>query len=291
MKIVLSPDMVAHKFAHQLQSQARNSGNTFFFDCESIFSYGRHFCIAKHVKNEQGVEALLFTTRGYSNTTAKHKSIVRNATNHLNLIYCNDPSDGRTLNMEAFEKEMKGALVGLANARKPEKYINEAECILERVKKYAEFFGMEVPTHLIELIDSAKTGKYAEYLKNEAVRIEAERKEKELKRIKEFKKQIAKWRKGEGQRLYDRFYGVDYLRAIGQRIETSQGIEIPYETGKRAFKIILALIAKGGCLGECNFKILDFEVKEVNKDFIVVGCHKIEMTEVKKIAKQMNWIG
>lgn len=287
-KKVLSPDMVAHKWANQLQSEARNSGNTFYFDGESIYSYGRHFCIAKHVINERGERAVLFTTRSYSSTTTGHKSIVRNASSHLNIIYCNDPSEGTYQNLEAFKANIKGLLSGLRTAKKPEKYIHPAESVYNQCIKYCEFFNIEIPSDITELIESAKSGKYAEYLAQEAERIEKERQEAEAKRIKQFKKDLAKWRKGETQRLYGRI-DRDYLRFNGKRIETSQNVEIPLEVAKRAFNWILSTITNGGCLGECNYKILDFEVKEVNKDFIKIGCHTIDIKEIKSIAKKLNW--
>lgn len=289
MKTVVSPDQVAHLFAHQSQSEARNSGNTFYFNTDSIYSYGRHFCIAKFVKNEAGEEALLFTTRSYSKTTATHIGITRNATNHLNVILCDRPDDLRSANIEAFEKEIKYALKGLVNARKPEKYISEAEVIFERLKKFAEFFGLAIPPHIPQLLESAKDGKYKEYLLVEADRIAKEKAEKEAKELKRQKVLIAKWRKGEGERLYNRLNDRDLLRFKGGRIQTSQGIEIPVEAGRRAFKMILTTIEKGGCNGDCKFKILDFEVKEVNKDFIVIGCHTIDVAEIKKIGKLLNF--
>jgi|SRR6185437_7625471 len=289
MKTVFSPQDVAHKFAHQLQSEARNSGNTLFFENDRIYSYGKHFCIARFKTNEIGEKALLFTTRGYSNTTAKHISIVRSATNHLNVIFCNDPNDSATLNIEAFENNIKNALTGILNARKPEKYIDAAEYVFNQLEKYCAFFGLSIPADAIELIESAKTGQYKEYLAKEAIRIENEKKEAQLRAVQQFKKQLTKWRKGEGRLLYNRPLDRDYLRYNGKRIQTSQGIEIPLEIGKRVYNRILKTVKTGGCFGECDFKVLDFDVKEVTAKLITVGCHKIEMTEINKIAKQLNW--
>ena len=38
-----------------------------------------------------------------------------------------------------------------------------------------------------------------------------------------------------------------------------------------------------------NLKILDYKVKNLQKDFIEVGCHKIEIKEINKIAKSLNF--
>jgi hypothetical protein len=284
MKLVLSPDMVAHKWANKQQDSARNSGNTLFFEGDTIYSYGRHFPIAKHVSG-----AVLFTTRTYSNTTAKHISIVRHASNHLKKIYCNNPADSIASNFEAFEKNIKSELAGLARAKKPMKYISAAQSVFEEAKNYAEYFNVEVPQHLYDLIDSATSGKYAEYLSREQARWAEEEKIRQAGEVLKAKKQLAEWRKGKLNRLYNRLDDKDYLR-IGNkgRIETSQNIEVPIELAKRVYKKIVGLIKLGGCNGNCDFDILGFKVNEITKEYIKVGCHKIDIKEINKMAKKIG---
>ncbi len=293
MKLVLSPDQVAHKWANQLQDEARNSGNTLFFDHSSIYSYGRHFCIAKHVTNESGERAILFTTRGYSVTTRKHIGIVRNASSHLKKIYCFDPADSIAHNIEAFESQIKNELAGLVKAKKPEKYINVALSTLAEAKEYAAFFEIELPARIIDLVESAQTGKYKEYLIKEAEVIaeKAHARQENEKII--FKKDLAKGRKGTWSRLSNRPFDRDYLRLNKKgRIETSQGVEIIKPIATLAYKVIINSIKNGGCETKenCNFKILEYNVSEVNKDFIRVGCHTIDMKEINKMAKQIGII-
>jgi hypothetical protein len=43
---------VAHVWAHQLQSHARNKRGNFYFQGDTIYSYGSHFPIAKHVEHK-----------------------------------------------------------------------------------------------------------------------------------------------------------------------------------------------------------------------------------------------
>lgn len=182
---------------------------------------------------------------------------------------------------------MKNALNGLATARKPEKYINTAEYALDKAVKYCAFFGIEVPAHLFELLSDAKNGKYSEYLLKERARIEKEMAEAEARALIAHKVAIKKWRAGETARIYSRTDDRDYLRINekGNKIETSQGVEIPLEVAKRAWKWISAM---GTCNGDCKFKILDFEVKEVTKTYIKIGCHTIDIAEIKKMAKKLS---
>lgn len=287
MKKVNSPDTVAHLFAHQSQTEATNSNRSLFFENDQIYSYGRHFCIAKHVTAKDGDSALLFTTRSYSNTTAKHITIVRNATNHIKKIFCNDPTATNEQNFNSFETAIKTALKGLATARKPEKYIQEAEQIQDRAEKYAQFFNITPPLAIAELLESAKTGKYKDYLIQEADRIQKEKEQAEARALKAFKKLLSTWRSGETERLYNRMQNLDFLRInTNGRIQTSQGVEIPAEIGKRAYNWIKSTKE---CTNTCNYNILDFTVKELTKEFIKIGCHKIEIKEINKIAKQLQW--
>ncbi len=285
MKTVFSHAELAHQFAHQLTENARTTNNSMFIDKDTIYSYGRHFAIAKHVNGK-----VLFTTRRYSNTTAKHIRHVLNACNHLDRIYCYDPSESPRLNFEAMLKEIKGCLLGLDKAKKPENYIEPAKRVLNRAEQYAEFMGVPVPAELTDLIKSAETGEYKIYLAGESARIAKEKKEREELQAKHDKKALSQWRKFKGEtRLYNRIGDRDYLRYNGKRIQTSQGVEIPVEVAKRAHNWILSTIKAGGCNGTCEYMILDFKVTAVTPELVTIGCHKLEIGEIKSIAKLLNW--
>ena len=69
--------------------------------------------------------------------------------------------------MDEYAKKIKSELHGLSNARKPEKYIIPAEYIYDQAVKYAKFFDIKLPKELTKIIEVAKSGEYAEYLKKE----------------------------------------------------------------------------------------------------------------------------
>ena len=46
-------DMVAHLWAHKSQDFARNPGHNFYFHGDTIYSYGSHFPVARHVENKR----------------------------------------------------------------------------------------------------------------------------------------------------------------------------------------------------------------------------------------------
>ena len=78
IKHCVKANEVAHLWAHKVQDEAWKPGKRFYFEGDTIYSYGRHFPIAKHTE-VNGVKCIFLTTRKYSNTTAGHVSCVSRA--------------------------------------------------------------------------------------------------------------------------------------------------------------------------------------------------------------------
>ena len=271
MKIVNTPQQTAHLFANKIQDEARTQTKNLFFYNEKIYSYGHHFCIAKHHKNE-----LLFTLRTYSNTTAKHINHVRNASNHINKIYCYYPNGSTKENFDAWINEAEKNIDKLANARKPEKYIFELQRINEYAQKYAKALNTKIPALLSKITDISDKKDISDYLtKKQKLRDKEARKKAKI-----HKEALNKWRKFEIHTLYERD-GFDYLRynKEKQRFETSQRIEIPFEIAKRIYNNLIE--------NKPFNKVFDYEVKEINKNFIQVGCHKITIKEINNVYKSI----
>ena len=115
-------DMVAHLWANRTQDYARNPGHNFYFSGETIYSYGSHFPIARHVESKRG-RAVLFTTRSYSATTAGHKCTVAGACRHLTVFHVADVTGSDCRKQFAEYRAAYMALVGKyakARQRKPE---------------------------------------------------------------------------------------------------------------------------------------------------------------------------
>ena len=78
-KHVFDTGEIPHLWAHRTQDDARNRQGNLHFTGDTIYSYGSHFPIARHVTNDAGERAVLFTTATYSVTTSSHCSAVRSA--------------------------------------------------------------------------------------------------------------------------------------------------------------------------------------------------------------------
>jgi hypothetical protein len=292
MKRVFETSQVPHLWANQTQSEGYNSARNLYFHEKIIYSYGSHFPIASICTGANGTNAVLFTTQGYSNTTAKHKSIVRSACSQYETIYCYSPEFAykgfHTQNIEQFEWEAENIAKSLLKAKKPEIYLSKIEQERNAALKYCEFFGLNLETFKLTWIYTASKDQFkdrleqAEKMRREAIKkAEAQRKKAEKLRLKDF-------RTFKNSRVYGAEFSYLRFNPAKNRIETSQEIEIPLEIAKRTFKWLQTVLKGDGCT-DCNFRVLDYEVKAVSKDLFTVGCHKIPMTEVKAIQKELNW--
>lgn len=269
---------IAHLWANQLQDEARNSGN-FYFNRNVIYSYGSHFPIAKHITNDKGEAAVLFTERAYSNTTAKHISVVRQAANHKDIIYCYNPESTHDQNFNSWKITAESIAKNLLKAKKPEKYLSQLAIIKGKVEIYAAFFSLIIPADLLAAITIGNKDEYASY---QAKKGEYEKQakiaaQKELQ--KKHKKELATWLKGKSHRLYTH-NGFDYLRLSDNRIETTQAVQIPLELGKRIYQQV-----KDNTL-QVGQNVMDYEVKEVGK-LVKIGCHTFKTDYLLKFGQQI----
>lgn len=82
---------VAHLWANRSRESAK--GSHFYFEGDTVYSYGPHFPIARLIKcPSTGRDLVLLTSRTYSQTTSKHRSFVLNACSHLPRVLVTDPA-------------------------------------------------------------------------------------------------------------------------------------------------------------------------------------------------------
>lgn len=278
MKTVFSDiSTIAHMWANKTQSKAGN-GRNFFYEGDIIYSYGYHFPIAKHVEFN-GEKAVLFTLQTYSNTTAKHIHVVRQACRHLNVIYCYSINNDHLPNIEWWitQAEYKGGK--LLNARKPEIYLNQLSQLRNEAQRYCNFFDLPMPIALERALNIQDKEQYSKYIEEQVAFIAAAKKEEEKQLKKKHKAALAKWLAGETNRLYVHD-GFDYLRmsADNSEVETTQGVKVPYKAALFFYNKI-----KDGSL-KVGDKLEDWTVNEVGKE-IQIGCHTFKTDYLLKFGK------
>ena len=135
-------DMVAHLWAHKAQESARNGGN-FYFDGDTIYSYGSHFPIARHVETRRG-RAVLFTTRDYSVTTSGHKWTVLGACKHLTVFHVQHPTDtDRKAQFAEYRERYLDLARKYSRARSNKPWIlGSLRDLVDEANRFAQFFGL-----------------------------------------------------------------------------------------------------------------------------------------------------
>jgi hypothetical protein len=194
----------------------------------------------------------------------------------------------------------------LPNARKPEKYMAEIDSLKSELQKYIQFFDLKLSKEHKAKISFTNASEFIEASnKAKAVRLQEEKKLNKLGQ-KANEKYIAEWRNGNDENISKiltakettayYFYlktsseRIDTrLRISGDNIQTSKGINIPKDVAKRYYDFYNRIVKSGGCNGNCNYKMMDYEVKAATEERLIVGCHDIPVSEINYIANQLNW--
>jgi hypothetical protein len=281
---------IAHEWAHDGDGKGIGAAANILYANGCIYSYGNHFMIAKHVRNDKSERGVLFTQRSYSNTTAKHIKAVEYASSHLHLIFVADPALTKEELFDNWHVQMVNIAHHLEQAKKPGKYVLQIQEVFNEAKKYADFFGYALPTSLVDMGTVSGLEAFQAHLRAEKKAQELQQAKQDKKQAKLHQQKLEAWRAFESTNFYGRD-GWDYLRCNIRTcsIETTQQVSIPLDAGQAFYRIIQTTIAKGGCK-DCGFLFMDkYPVLEINKAFIEVGCHKIYLKEINRFANQQGW--
>jgi hypothetical protein len=279
---------VAHVWAHKLQAEARTPGNgNLSFSGDTIYSYGSHFPIARHVTTKQGKAAVLFTTRTYSATTAKHCREVAGSLRGLDIpvFKVHDVNGEPNSNFDGLEVEFRHTLELAAKARSgKDMRLADAEAEMNNANAYAEAFGyrrrLKMPGDLQEIKEAVNRAQ-AKARKEQKIRDDKIREERsEL---------LSKWA---GVHLVWK-RGFEYCRLSGDKsqVETTKQamVEVPFV--KRALRTVLKLYATGATYkrnGE-RIPVGPYVLDSVDQDgTIKVGCHVFEKPEVLRLAELLK---
>lgn len=294
VKHVVSSDEVAHLWAHKAQDSARNATGSVFFRGDTIYSYGEHFPIARHITSKSGKSAVLFTTKTYSVTTSGHCSMVRSAISHLTRfdvpnVFARIKAEHEG-NLADYAKRISDYLLKAARARTEfNKGWTHREAVEPRAEaiKYAKFFRIPYAKTLpaVPAIGSVQL----QVIKDaESKRLAVERK----RVMRENAEMIEAWRKGEYYRVTLPRELPDMLRVSkdGQSIETSRGVSFPISHAKRGLALVRAVRASGEAWftnGRCQLG--HYRIDSIQPDGTVkAGCHTVKYSEIERIAPAID---
>lgn len=293
MKTVVESKNVAHLWMHKAQAEARNSNRSFWFEGDTIYSYGRHFPIARHVTNKKGVAAVLFASRDYSITTSKHKDYVRQAIpSDVPIFFTNDvncnPSDTM---LDEYQASINNKALIASRARSNKEWrLTDVDIAIERFNLLAHFIGSrrKPKTPSAEWIAEQTT------IAREAAKAEREnRREKEEIRRKALAQARAEalgelrlWKQG-GNAVGLHVLDFDYMRLDGDEIETTRGARVPIDHVKRIVPLIIKMLDNGETYQRNGHSIHvgPYVLERLDTNGVLtVGCHKFEAEELRRIA-------
>lgn len=279
---------VCHVWAHKLQSDAR-FGNI-FFEGDTIYSYGHHFPIARHVTHK-GKPAILFTTRSYSSTTAGHKSQVRCAIPAgVPVFYVDDVTKNPSKsNIDSYAERIAcQAAVASRSKSRMDWQLEQLQSLVEEANAFCETFGFKtrftMPANTDEM-KSLAAEQTAKELRRSKIR-EKQAKARLAKEAAERAERLEQWKHGASVHP-DRVDGYDYLRLNGDQVETTQRAVVPLKHVNRVAKLILKKVTAGTewhTNGE-TIRIGEYQLESIGANGDVrVGCHLFQRAEIERFA-------
>jgi len=293
------------KVAHLWASGNKTSGkgSNFYFEGDTIFSYGSHFPIARRV-NEN---FYLMTQRGYSVSTSRHISYTRRAIPSYAKVFpvSRSPRDSFGTIRDEKMTEARKMLETVEGRTKPLTF-QRSQCLSLFCDETAELFGLfqqeekdfivlpyqlelgNIKTACLALMsetreafEASEAKKNAQWEAREAKREARKARQRELERM-EALEIVPLWRNGEKVMTWKLRNLPPMLRLIGDKVETSHGAEVTKEEATRAFSFIFAKINRGETWHR-NGETCDvgpFSLVSIDSEAVTVGCHKFNVQEV-----------
>jgi hypothetical protein len=297
MRHVYSNHEVPHLWAHQSQDDARNSTGSLYFSGPTIYSYGSHFPIARHVTNERGERAVLFTTTHHSVTTSGHCSAVARAIPpkvpvfripHLRNSW--DDLPNHTDNVESYVRRIS-ELLGKANRARINRdwHQREALGLREQLRRYATFFDLsDVAVPKSAELDALQSWITAHQEEDRQRREEAARLAEEERR-REQAEQIQRFHDGDPHVSY--ISGVSpMLRVVGDEVQTSLGVSFPIAHARRGLAFIQNVRQSGReyVRNGHTIHLGQYVIDRIEPDGTVhAGCHIVKWEEIERITPQL----
>jgi len=282
---------VCHYWSNQVQESGRAS--RVFFEGPIIYSYGRHFPMARIInKRRNGKKVILFTTASYSSSTSKHLTYVWRAIDRdkYHIVCCS--------NVEADSKYRHGQNIDvMINTLKStcEKQLTARTNVysltdnLDRIINYGAMFNVPWKRKFSKIRELFKQAK-----KKAALCVVAEEKAAEKRQIRQKKEteirkkkaaeQLIHWLKGD----IDNFYSHDldtHLRIKGDNVQTTQGAKIPIEAAKKLYELRAACMKLSKEFTE-PIQLGVYRLSNIDAEGnIKAGCHYMKTEIIEQFIK------
>jgi hypothetical protein len=297
MRTKFSNSELTHVWANQTQTHGK--GSNIFFEHDSIYSYGYHFKLAKHVTNKDGKKCVFFNDRSYSNSTSKHQTLVwRSIPANVQFFkvqsFFNDienSSDSHLDNLKSYLEYAKDAQQKAIKATKLKNgYIEQAKIAIDIFEKYVSFFDLSeflweyrtLQNRYNELTNWIFEYQDSEEFKTWQIKKADNERKAEQKRIIKAKDDILEFRKFKISSIYN--LGQYFLRYNKEtdNVETSGGVKMAKSVFLLAYQRL-----KNNTL-QIGQHVGDFTYNGLKDGFLSIGCHKIKIDEVENLLPELG---
>lgn len=308
---------VVHAWAGRHSDNGQNPNESIFFSGLTIYSYGYHFPMARHISFND----VLLTYATYSSTTSRHQSDVWRAVSHKNTIYVHDVLD--PLGKKAVEETIYSAnelLKAASKRRSKDKAAEEIHSAWQEVENLYEIAAFDdfkkdwkkLPGEwkrklgaLRKLIAECKLDASTALANMGAKELAAQKRakaaaQKKLKAmVADATKVLEEWLEGGhrgGMHNCQQVLGTDGLRlgSTGLTVDTTQGLVVPADDCRRAWPLIKRFYdskySDDLVLSEAQSQRFgNFQLSRIDKDgTVVVGCHRFKRWMVERLASQLG---
>lgn len=279
-----------------------------FFEGDTIYSYGKHFPMAKfeeiEYQNDKGEtvsdNVVLYTTRGYSVSTAKHLAYTRRAIPRFyRVVYVYSPTASVEQNLWHEHGLVTHYLeqYGATNHHgRKQKLARELSHVITRITDICDAYHIPVPEWAQlsdDLTEAARQANERKQAAEAAARAKREKEEAAAKR--KARAYLKDWIKDttmatSGWNVPSLCNHPTCLRVTGEEIETSHGARVPVEHAVKIWPLLRSMKAKrttykrnGHTIHLGHYAVESFDGKE-----LVVGCHHIPWAELARIAEELG---
>lgn len=307
---------IAHLWAHQTQSSARNPQGNFYFEGNTIYSYGRHFPIARIVS--PGV--VFLTSRLSSSTTAGHICTVYRAIPNTWIQFAvYDPLESTKLQWDRIKRNLAESRTRYENATgKVQKCITYAaflNCRQDTIA-FAEQFGFaykricRLPVGHNQMVAMIADRNAAQEKRNEAndvrrrekhrrwqeqnaelsAKQKADEEAQHAKDLETLTADIAEWRaNGRHFRLIDK--QPTMCRIDGSEVETSLGARFPVEHALRVLHVVERILQRGEewQTNGHSIHLGHYQIDRIDADGTLhAGCHVVRKDELLRLIDDLR---
>jgi hypothetical protein len=305
VKHVVSSGQVPHLWFHKAQDSAKNGTGSLYFQGDTIYSYGSHFPIARHVQSGKK-SAVLFTERNHSVTTSGHKSSVRSAIPEGTTVfhvedvftYGTASREYHAVNLKSYINRVEMHVTSCARARSSWKKESEhgyAASLRNEAREYAKFFKLPLPKIApIPALDSDGLARIKASESKKSAEKAAKEKTRRIETAKQELEALNEWRAGATG--YRNFYSSPIALRLTKdktELETSRGARIPVEHAIRVLAIVRRVVERGEAFQTnghtIHVGVYKIDRIEVNGD-LKAGCHSISYQEIQRLAPELEAI-